>query len=88
VALRLLSDPGIFEDLTPLLSELTMPTRLIVGEADLVTSPSQVEEFTRRVGPQEVEVFERASHFVQGEQPERYARFVLGFIAEVERQRY
>ena len=64
-----------------------MPARLIIGEADLVTSPTQVEEFTRRIGPQSVEVFQHAGHFVQGEQPERYARFVLDFIAEVERQR-
>lgn len=87
VALQLLSAADMFEDLTPLLSELAMPTRLIVGQADLVTSPTQIAEYTRRIGPQGVEVFERAGHFVQGEQPERYARSVLGFIAEVERMR-
>ena len=85
--LRLLNDAGLFENLMPLLSELTMPTRLIIGEADLVTPPEQVEEFTRRFGPQAVQMFERAGHFVQGEQPELYTRYVLDFIAEVERPR-
>lgn len=85
--LRLLDDAGVFENLIPLLSNLTMPTRLIIGESDLVTPPEQVEEFKRRFGPQSVEVFERAGHFAQGEQPERYAHVILDFITEVERQR-
>jgi pimeloyl-ACP methyl ester carboxylesterase len=63
-----------------------MPTRLIIGEADLVTSPEQVKEFKRRFGPHSLQTFQHAGHFAQGEQPERYARFVLDFIAEVERQ--
>jgi proline iminopeptidase len=85
--LRLLKEASLFENLIPLLTDLEMPTRLIIGEADLVTSPDQVEEFKRRFGPPSVEVFERAGHFPQGEQPERYTRFVLDFIAEAERQR-
>ena len=85
--LRLLNEAGLFENLIPLLSDLEMPSRLIIGEADLVTSPDQVEQFKRRFGPQNVEVFERAGHFAQGEQPERYSRYVLDSIAEVESSR-
>jgi proline iminopeptidase len=85
--LKLLNDAGMFEDLTPLLSDLTMPARLVIGEADLVTSPTQIDQFTRWVGPQCLRVFERAGHYVQAEQPEQYKLFVLDFIADVEQQR-
>jgi proline iminopeptidase len=85
--LRLLNEASLFENLIPLLSGLEMPTRLIIGEADLVTSPDQVDEFKRRFGPQNVEVFARAGHFAQGEQPERYTRYVLDSIVEAESSR-
>jgi pimeloyl-ACP methyl ester carboxylesterase len=73
--------PEIAEGLRPLLAELTVPALLIVGEADLVTSPDQIEAFAAVFGPVGVERVGEAGHFVQGEQPEVYARLVLAFAA-------
>ena len=81
-ALQLIKHPGLFEDLTPLLNDLTSPARLIVGEADLVTSPDQVDAFARVFGADQVRRVERAGHFVQGEQQDIYTRLVLDFIGE------
>jgi proline iminopeptidase len=72
--------PQISEDLRPLLAELTMPARLIIGEADLATSPDQIESFIAVFGPESVDRVGEAGHFVQGEQPELYTRLVLDFV--------
>ena len=71
------------EDLTPLLTELTSPACLIVGEADLVTAPSQIEAFARVFGPDRITRVEKAGHYVQAEQQDTYARLVADFVSEV-----
>jgi proline iminopeptidase len=80
-AKRLRRDPLNAEDLRLLLDELAMPARLIVGEADLVTSPEQTESFVAAFGRENVAVVGKAGHFVQGEQPEIYTKLVLDFVA-------
>jgi pimeloyl-ACP methyl ester carboxylesterase len=77
---RLLTHPGLFEDLTPMLAELASPACLIVGEADLVTAPRQVEAFARVFGSDQTTRVEKAGHFVQAEQPDTYTRLVLDFV--------
>jgi proline iminopeptidase len=79
-AVRLIRHPGLLEDLTPLLTSLASPARLIIGEADLVTSPDQVVAFARAFGAAQVSRVGQAGHFVQGEQPATYTRLVLDFI--------
>lgn len=79
---RLINDPGMFEDLLPMLGTLRMPVRLVRGEADLVTSPAQIEAFVEFHGEESVETVESAGHFVQAEQPERYTRLVWDFVSE------
>lgn len=73
-------DPLNSEDLRPLLGGLRVPARLIVGEADLVTSPDQIASFAAAFGPGSVRTVAEAGHFVQGERPEIYARIVLDFV--------
>jgi proline iminopeptidase len=77
---RLTTHPGLFEDLTPMLAGLTSPACLIVGEADLVTAPSQIEAFTQVFGPGRITRVDKAGHFVQAEQPDTYTRLVLDFV--------
>jgi proline iminopeptidase len=75
--------PQVTQDLRPLLAGLVMPARLIVGEADLATSPDQIESFAAVFGPEHVHRVGEAGHFVQGERPESHARLVLGFLDAV-----
>jgi proline iminopeptidase len=63
------------ESLVPLLGKLTQPSLLILGALDPVTSDDQIDAFNGTV-----ERFESASHFVQYEQPEAYARTVIDFV--------
>jgi proline iminopeptidase len=76
----LLNDPGLLEPLQPLLSRLRPPALLIVGAADLVTSPDQIDAFRDRVPRGQIEVFDQSGHFVQLEQAEEYAALVTRFV--------
>jgi proline iminopeptidase len=79
-AYRLRWHPDWLEDLIPLLDGMRAPARLILGEADLVTSPNQVDAFTRVFGAAQVTTVAKAGHIVQGEQPDIYTRLVLDFV--------
>lgn len=80
---KLIAHPALLEDLTPLLAGVRargVPARLIVGEADLVTAPRQIEAFARAFGAGAVARVAEAAHFVQGEQREVYAGLVADFV--------
>ncbi len=59
-----------------------MPTLLIVGKSDLVTSPDQIHVFRDQVPHGRVEVFDHSGHFVQLEQAEEYAALVTEFVLQ------
>lgn len=81
-AFRLIKHPDLLEDLTSRLADLTSPACLIVGEADLVTAPSQIEAFARAFGPDRITRVEKAGHYVQAEQQDAYTRLVAEFVSE------
>lgn len=64
----------------PLLAGLRAPALLIKGMYDLVTGPGQVAGFRTAVPHGVVEVFGESGHFVQLEEPARYAAAVGGFV--------
>jgi pimeloyl-ACP methyl ester carboxylesterase len=66
-AARLLrADPLSRQDLRPLLAGLAVSALLIVGEADLVTSPDQIDSFASAFGSGSVRRVGEAGHYVQG----------------------
>jgi len=69
------------ESLLPLLPRVEQPALLIRGGSDPVTSPTEIARFRAEVPRGWVEVFEASAHFVQLEEPERYADTVRGFVA-------
>jgi proline iminopeptidase len=79
---KLISDPGFYESLLPMLTGLQMPALLIVGTSDLITSPEQTDAFRSQVPHGRVEMFDHSGHFVQLEQAEEYAALVTAFVRQ------
>lgn len=72
----------IYRDRLPLLSELTVPTLLVRGDADLVTPPAVVERYLTDVPDARVHTIAEAGHLLPHEQPEEYAEVVTSFVLE------
>lgn len=77
---RLLMESGDLMDSTvPMLAKLSVPALLIRGGYDQATGPVQQAAFRELVPDGVEELFERSGHFVQLEEPDRYARLVTAF---------
>ncbi|MFD0637581.1 alpha/beta hydrolase [Catenulispora yoronensis] len=83
----LFQSPLLLENLTALLAGLTVPSRLVLGEADLVTAPDQVAIFEAAFGADRVVRVAGAGHVIQGEQPAVYAELVLDLVDAMAQQR-
>jgi pimeloyl-ACP methyl ester carboxylesterase len=63
------------------LSGLAMPTLLVWGRHDHLFPASHAEEAARRIPRARVEIFEASGHTPQMEEPERFNRLALDFLA-------
>ncbi|MDO5142942.1 MAG: alpha/beta hydrolase [Eubacteriales bacterium] len=61
------------------LSQLTMPTLILVGEHDMVRD-SQTREMAAHIPHCRVEVFRDGDHFIAAKQPSRFNRTVIEFL--------
>jgi proline iminopeptidase len=77
---RIVAHPNFGASLLPLLNALTMPTLLITGRSDLVTTPEQIQQFRQRVPTGKLITFDRSAHFPQLEQANEYAHAVTNFV--------
>jgi proline iminopeptidase len=77
-----LQRPGsmFFESLLPLLPELRVPALVIRGAADLVMTPRQLSAFRVTLPHGTAVEVPEAGHFVQFEQPDRYAELVTAYV--------
>jgi proline iminopeptidase len=75
----LLTTTDLMASLVPRLADLRTPALLITGAHDLVTGPAQLAAFRSTVPSGTVETFPESGHFVQLEEPERYADLVAEF---------
>jgi pimeloyl-ACP methyl ester carboxylesterase len=75
----ILAGSDFMASLVPLLARLSTPALLITGAHDLVAGPDQIAAFRSTVPSGTVETFAEVGHFVQLEEPERYADLVAGF---------
>jgi pimeloyl-ACP methyl ester carboxylesterase len=64
------------------LGELTVPTLVICGVADLATPPSIARMLTARIANSELVVASESGHSVYWEQPDMFNRAVLEFVAK------
>jgi pimeloyl-ACP methyl ester carboxylesterase len=66
------------------LSEIAVPTLVIVGDLDEGATVESCRRLATDIPDARLEVFEGAAHMVNLEQPERFTRLVLAFLAEAQ----
>jgi len=76
---RLREEGKIFDSVVPLISRLTVPSLLILGEYDPVTCERHVRAY--HAAPQgKIKVFEGCGHSPHKERPELYKNEVIDYI--------
>jgi proline iminopeptidase len=67
-------------DLRPKLKEVRVPTLIIVGRQDFITTPAMAQEMASHLPGARVEVFEESGHFAVIEEPEKFYQVVKHFV--------
>ena len=68
-------------DSVPLLSQITCPTQIIVGDLDQATPPSDAELLANRISNARLAVIPQAAHLANLEQPETFNQIVASFAS-------
>ena len=76
-ALRAMRDR---EDATPFLASISVPTRVVVGEDDLITPPSDARLLADSIPNATFQSIERAGHLSNVERPEEFTRSLLSLL--------
>jgi pimeloyl-ACP methyl ester carboxylesterase len=69
-------------DSTPLLSEITVPTLILVGDEDTVTPRPEAEAMHRRIAGSRLAVIPQAGHLSNLEKPDEFTAAVRSFLQE------
>jgi len=77
---------AVRRDQTNFLSEISVPTLIIVGSDDILTPPGEAALMHREILDSRVVTIERAGHLSNVEQPEDFNRALLDFLATVYQQ--
>lgn len=72
--------PIQFPDITPRLSEIQMPTLIIWGHQDRVTTVDGAFRLEAGIASSEVHLFNRCGHWAQWEHADRFNSIVVGFL--------
>ena len=67
-------------DLRPRLNDVRVPTLIIVGRHDFITTPAMAREMQKHLADARLEVFEDSGHFALVEEPEKFRRVVQQFV--------
>ena len=67
-------------DLTPRLSEISVPTLILAGRDDFICPPSQAKIMQERMPNTELVVFEESGHVPYVEEPEAFFEAVRGWL--------
>lgn len=70
-------------DSIPLLSQITCPTQIIVGEVDQATPPSDAKLMADQIHNARLAVIPNAAHLANLEQPEAFNHIVANFVSEL-----
>jgi 3-oxoadipate enol-lactonase len=71
-------------DSVPLLSQITCPTQIIVGELDLATPPSDAKLMAEQIPHAHLTIIPNAAHLANLEQPETFNQIVSAFALNLE----
>ena len=67
-------------DLRPHLKNITVPTLVIVGRHDFITTVAMAEEMVKHIPAARLEIFEDSGHFAVIEEPEKFYQVVKQFV--------
>jgi len=67
-------------DLRPQLTNIVVPTLIIVGRHDFITNVAMAEEMVKHIPNACLEIFEDSGHFAHVEEPEKFFRVIKEFI--------
>ena len=70
-------------DSVPLLSQITCPTQIIVGELDQATPPSDAKLMANQIPNARLAVIPHAAHLANLEQPDTFNQIVAAFASEL-----
>ncbi|OGW49744.1 MAG: hypothetical protein A2V62_04345 [Nitrospirae bacterium RBG_19FT_COMBO_58_9] len=70
-------------DSIPLLSQITCPTQIIVGELDQATPPSDAKLMADQIPNAQLAIIPGAAHLANLEQPEAFNQIVAAFATEL-----
>lgn len=70
-------------DSFPLLSQITCPTQIIVGELDQATPPSDAKLMTEQIPHARLAIIPNAAHLANLEQPEAFNQIVGSFASDL-----
>ena len=72
-------------DSVPLLSQITCPTQIIVGELDQATPPSDSKLMAEQIPHARLAIIPNAAHLANLEQPEAFNHIVATFASEFDK---
>ena len=75
-------------DSIPLLSQITCPTHIIVGELDQATPPSDAKLMADHIPNARLAVIPQAAHLANLEQPEAFNQIVATFAQELDKEQH
>jgi pimeloyl-ACP methyl ester carboxylesterase len=75
-------------DSIPLLSQITCPTQIIVGELDQATSPSDAKLMADQIPNARLAIISNAAHLTNMEQPEAFNQIVAAFASELAKYKH
>lgn len=67
-------------DLRPHLAKIAVPTLVIVGRHDFITTVGMAEEMVKHIPRARLEIFEDSGHFAVIEEPDKFYRVVKEFV--------
>jgi proline iminopeptidase len=67
-------------DLRPHLKKITVPTLVLVGRHDFITSVAMAEEMVKHLPNARLEIFEDSGHYAFVEEPEKFYRVIKEFV--------
>ena len=67
-------------DLRPNLKQIKVPTLILVGRHDFITTVAMAEEMVKHIPKARLEIFEDSGHMVVVEEPEKFNRVVKQFV--------
>lgn len=74
-------------DSIPLLTQITCPTQVIVGELDQATPPSDAKLMAEQIPRARLAIIPNAAHLANFEQPDTFTRIVRSFVLDLAEER-